>query len=203
MRLRTGGFSFIEVLLLVAISVVLVTIILPVYSSAKKKGYRTACLSNLRQMGMSIQLYAQDNDEFLPPWKNSRKDINGKSSPWHSPENLFESIMVKVRDPGVFFCRADFYAGRDIDVFGVNHRYSSYFFNFTPPGAPQGIATISGVYVNGRLNVPPADYLLIRDANVGIPDRVDGKPAMGCNHFDGVNALFLDLHAQWVANDSR
>lgn len=195
MRQR-GGFTFLEILFIVGIGVLLMVIMLPVFSAAKKKGRKAQCMSNLRQIGFALQLYAQDNDELLPHWMNRRHDAEGEKSEQDDPQALYDSLVFKAREPGIFYCAADFYAGEDIDVFGVNHKYSSYFYNFKQPGSPGGTVMVGGVYKGGRLFIPPADYPLVRDANnVESMEMVKGKRAIGCRHLGAVNVLYLDWHA--------
>jgi prepilin-type processing-associated H-X9-DG protein len=193
---RRCGFTFLEILFIIGIGALLLVIILPVYSAAKMKGRKTSCLSNLRQIGMSLQLYAQDCDERLPLWLNRRSEPNGKKSRWDSPENIFEAVMVKAKNPHIMYCSFDPYAWRDIEVFGVNHRYSSYYFHMLPPGSPEGTLTITGVDRGGEITEEPAEYLLARDSNIGQSEVVDGRPAYGCQHLGGINAVFLDGHAE-------
>ena len=62
-----AAFTLIELLLVVAIIAILAGLLLPALSLAKSKGQRTACLSNLRQSALSVQLYHADNDGKLVP----------------------------------------------------------------------------------------------------------------------------------------
>jgi len=191
---RKGGFSFIEILFLIGIGVLLMVVLLPVFSSAKKRGRTTQCISNLRQIGMALNLYAQDNDEFMPPWMNRRHGEDGKTSVFDDPKALYDSLFFKTREPGIFYCGSDTYAGKDVDVFGVNHEYSSYFFNFR---SGKGMAMLSGVYSGGKLVIPPGAFPIVRDANnSNSMETVGGQPAVGCRHADTVNVLYLDWHVE-------
>ena len=202
MRSSRSGFTFLEILFLIGIGALLLVIVLPVYSSAKMKGRKTSCLSNLRQIGLSLQMYGQDYDEMMPPWQNRRKDPRGKQTQWDSPEGIFAAVMVKALEPRILFCSIDPYAGRDIEVFGVNHRYSSYKYYLLPPGSEEGEVTVTGVYRGGVLAVPPADYILARDANLGKHETVEGQPAYGCQHLRSINAVYLDFHVESHRIDS-
>ncbi len=62
------AFTLLELLVVVAIIAILAALLFPVFSQARERARRTACLSNLKQMGLGIQMYSQDNDEHLPAW---------------------------------------------------------------------------------------------------------------------------------------
>ena len=62
----TGGFTLVELLVVIAIIAILVALLLPVLSVAKTKAWQTQCLNNLRQVGLAIQLYADENGDVLP-----------------------------------------------------------------------------------------------------------------------------------------
>src|SRR5690606_14806279 len=66
-RRRLGaGFTLIEVLVVVAIIALLVSILLPALSRAREQARTTQCLTQLKQMGTAIVMYAGDNKGYLP-----------------------------------------------------------------------------------------------------------------------------------------
>lgn len=64
--MKQRAFTLLEVLLVVGVLALLSAIIFPVVGRAREMARRTACVSNLRQIGLAIQLYERDNRERLP-----------------------------------------------------------------------------------------------------------------------------------------
>lgn len=59
------AFTLIELLVVIAIIAILAAILFPVFAKAREKARQTACMSNLRQVGLGALQYAQDNDEYF------------------------------------------------------------------------------------------------------------------------------------------
>lgn len=114
--MRRRGFTLIEILLVIAIVAVLAAILFPVFASVREKGRQISCVSNLHQLGLAVQLYAQDSDDILPlggdpidtqteAWKTS---LSGKY--WALAQHL--PPLPKVLGPyaagsGVWRCPSD------------------------------------------------------------------------------------------------
>ena len=83
-----NAFTLIELLVVIAIIAILAAILFPVFAKARSRAQSTACLSNMKQLGQSFRMYADDNNDC----------IGRKYWEWHV------DIMPYVKSVDVFLC---------------------------------------------------------------------------------------------------
>ena len=81
---RPRAFTLIELLVVIAIIAILAALLLPVISRAKQKAKRTACLSNLRQIGVAFTMYLSAHEDRFPDRRDLKSSLPGGYHPWVS-----------------------------------------------------------------------------------------------------------------------
>ena len=84
--LSKAAFTLIELLVVIAIIALLAALLLPTLGRAKESARAAACLSNLHQIGIALQIYVQENHNRLPVMRDVSTDTNAAAT------NTFPSI---------------------------------------------------------------------------------------------------------------
>jgi len=211
--LTKRAFTLIELLVIIAIIAILAAILFPVFSQVREKARQTSCMSNLRQVGTAVLLYAQDYDEMtvgteqgddpeyfwgemLEPYTKSRQILDCPSSPVR--------LQLSAPQPG-------FPSG-----IGPEWTYN-YAINDIKDSTGAGIGA---AFAPQASITRPADMVLILDGwpvamepatdeerheirwtwgqrNPTLNALDDGSP----RHNGGFSLLFADGHAKWRARD--
>jgi prepilin-type N-terminal cleavage/methylation domain-containing protein/prepilin-type processing-associated H-X9-DG protein len=100
-RSRRQGFTLIELLVVIAIIAILAAILFPVFAQAREKARQSACLSNMKQVGLALNMYTQDYDETLPPGRGT--DVVDFGEP-KAPANYLGSIIPYTKNRSIFVC---------------------------------------------------------------------------------------------------
>ena len=215
-RLR-AGFTLIEVLVVIAIIAILTATLLPVLANAKKKGVQVKCMSNLKQIGIGLQMFADDNEDFLPgPLAAGARASYDKTS----SQELIYHIATYVGDPApspkttisrVFRCpgyernapaltslvgRKVFLLNDDADANPLS-KVPPFGYPFPPDEAnPIKLAMFDN-------NLPPSSVFAVTDVDQSIPilnptiswwTDLPNKPVHGSVR----NQLFFDWHVEAV-----
>ena len=80
-RRSHAAFTLIELLVVIAVIALLAALLFPAFSRAKESGKGAVCISNLRQAGIALQLYVQDNNNRLPFMQDKSWTTTNEYSP--------------------------------------------------------------------------------------------------------------------------
>ena len=81
---KQPGFTLIELLVVIAIIAILAALLLPALTRAKALAQRTACLSNLKQIGIAFSIYLDDHQQRFPDRRDLKSSLPGGYHPWTS-----------------------------------------------------------------------------------------------------------------------
>jgi prepilin-type N-terminal cleavage/methylation domain-containing protein/prepilin-type processing-associated H-X9-DG protein len=110
MRRRTqSGFTLIELLVVIAIIAILAAILFPVFAQAREKARSTSCVSNLKQLALGMNMYANDYDETFPQWKWDQNQVAGTVNKNNGTTIWWNAIYPYVKNVQVYTCPSAYY----------------------------------------------------------------------------------------------
>ena len=177
-----SGFTLIELLVVIAIIAILAAILFPVFAQAKAAAKKSVALSNTKQSGTGVLLYAGDNDDTFP-LMHAIDSVTGTylHTAGTSPSYRLHSVPAGW-GPNAAFRDTDAVAWHN-SVFPYTKNYgiftasglNTYTAGFTYPAGSEGLPT-TGLSANGLLNGYPATAVA-RSSQLPLLTWANGKEA--------------------------
>lgn len=99
------SFTLIELLVVIAIIGLLAAMLMPTLGRTKEAGRATACLSNLRQIGVALQLYVDENNNRLPVMRD--RPVNTNAPPTNALPSVEMVLSNQLGNLKVLRCPSD------------------------------------------------------------------------------------------------
>ncbi len=187
------AFTLVELLVVISVIGLLMGILVPVLGKARKSANRTYCMANLRQLGVAMRSYLDDNRDIFPicsatPWVNT--DSN---SPGYAPP-ITKVLGLILKEPKVFVCKSDTIV---TPPFHLRTGNTSYLYNGITFGGSPGLAGITiKEYPLVQRGAKEKDIPVMNDFQSADPvlKTPPPHPASGKDRTGGLNSLYADWH---------
>ncbi len=186
---KKKGFTLIELLVVIAITGILAGILLPAINKVKESGKRALCSNNFRQIGLALQLYADDNNGFTPLPRNlfAGYTFNANLMTAGGQTTSIGSLFPRyLEDPDVFFC--------------PSANWAKGTASYNPDNMTNNIACTSTYLTVARpanFSDPPFSLESVKNKIISVdcPNYVNRK-----NHETGFNVLWGDASVRWFGS---
>ncbi|MBR6470811.1 MAG: prepilin-type N-terminal cleavage/methylation domain-containing protein [Victivallales bacterium] len=136
------SFTLIELLVVIAIIAILASMLLPALSKAREKAKSVSCVSNLKQHGLQMLLYADENDDYSPSFYI--RVTNSANTGWDDWQWNYWFILKQNLAFKSFVCPSDHRAERMKDKTWAGLKNPGYTFNYSTYGYRNNVLNWDG-----------------------------------------------------------
>lgn len=198
MQSRTKrAFTLIELLVVIAIIALLAAILLPVFARARENARKTSCINNVKQIGLAILQYAQDNDETLPPV--AYEDDAGDDVQWPALIAPYLKSAQAVRCPSDSRSKVVSYGLNELAFVDWEDDPTDPSLNLAEFERPSATVMGGDVGTKDDFKTPLPDTLKMVEPGDALDDSVDARPAS--RHLERCNIVFMDGHVKSLKLD--
>ena len=187
------AFTLIELLVVLAIIGVLAALLFPVVCRSPSNGNRSACQSNLKQIGLAMLQYAQDYHERFPSL--AFNDVSSSTTPFAKPYGWADGVQPYLRSTQVFQCPSEreTLPAADATQNGfVDYWMNSNLARVQMKNVPNPTQTLLAGEGNDARDGSDARY----NRNVLPQGWKDDEKSPANRHLDTGNYLFADGHVK-------
>jgi type II secretory pathway pseudopilin PulG len=169
-RAGTAGFTLVELAVVVFMMGVLTALLLPALSTAKEKSRRAVCQSNIHQLLLVLDYFANDNQDLLP----SSADNLGYYHSIRLSDQTFTNLVALAGNSNIFYCPNIVFAGVSNSV--AQHDSYGYVIGYSYlANAIETTSKGNDYWVSPTKITDSPTNELIADANYWTPNQTSGS----------------------------